>query len=114
MGIIIPDCDFDKVEIMKDLEVARHNLDGKQKKVVNDKGKEQPVTESDINQIPLLEWINEDSEEENFILVQSKKKKREQKKLKNSVSKATGMNSTNMPARRSKRTTPSVYRSYGG
>lgn len=114
MGIIIPDCDFDKVEIMKDLEVARHNFEDKQNNVKNDKEEGQPVIGSDADQIPVLDWINEDSEEENFILVQSKKKKREQNKLKNSVSKEPGINTTNMPARRSKRTTPSIYRSCSG
>jgi hypothetical protein len=55
-----------------------------------------------------LEWLDEDSENEQFTLVMSKKKKKRQKKLmlKNPVGHA--------PIRRSKRVTPSIYRKVGG
>lgn len=83
MGIIIPDSDFDKIDFMKDLELARHNLDNKSKKVISQEIVDEVIEPYENNNIPLFDWVNEDSEEENFILVQSKKKKREQNKLKN-------------------------------
>jgi hypothetical protein len=57
-----------------------------------------------VASIPLLEWIDDDSENETFTLVQSKKKKKKQVKfsLEKSVEKP--------PIRRSLRTIPSVYR----
>lgn len=62
----------------------------------------------------LLEWANADSDEENFILVQSKRKKKEQRKLKNSANSKPIENKSTFCARRSKRTTPSVYRVHEG
>jgi hypothetical protein len=58
--------------------------------------------------VPLLEWLEKDSDDEQFTLVQSKKKKKKSSQLllENSVRTA--------PMRRSKRTTPSVYRGKGG
>jgi hypothetical protein len=57
--------------------------------------------------IPLLEWVDDDFENEKFTLVQSKKKKKRHIRfsLENSVEKP--------PVRRSRRNTPSVYRDIG-
>jgi hypothetical protein len=58
--------------------------------------------------VPLLEWLEKDSDDKQFTLVQSKEKKKKtsQLLLENSV--------RTTPIRRSKRTTPSVYRRKGG
>jgi hypothetical protein len=109
MGIIIQTSDFDKVELVKDLEIARHAI-------------RNPIVLPDANmddsskldgtyvqdEIPLLDWLDDDSEAENFVLVQYRKKKKKQGicSMENSVSKGH--------VRRSQRTTPSVYRSVDG
>lgn len=76
MGIVINENGFDKIDFMKDLEIARHNLDNK---IKNAKGIEEPENAEDVNddQTLFLEWTNADSDEEKFILVQSKRKKKE-------------------------------------
>jgi hypothetical protein len=58
--------------------------------------------------VPLLEWLDEDSEAESFTIVQSRKKKKKQAQflLENPV--------LTLPVRRSQRTAPSIYRSRGG
>jgi hypothetical protein len=56
--------------------------------------------------VPLLEWVDADSEEEKFTLDQSKKK---MKKVRASL----GSSEYESPIRRSSRTTPSVYRQIG-
>jgi hypothetical protein len=55
-----------------------------------------------------LEWIDEDSEAENFTLVVSKKKKKKKQSPMN-VEKPVLVE----PVRRSKRTAPSIYRNKG-
>jgi hypothetical protein len=54
-----------------------------------------------------LEWLEKDSEDEQFTLVQSKKKKKRSSQL------LLG-NSVKSAPIRSKRTTPSVYKGKGG
>lgn len=111
MGVVISDYEFDKVDMMKDLELARHKLDDKNSKLANNLLiEEKNIRDSEPDQVPLLEWINEDSEEENFILVQSRKRKKEQRKLKNSLSVNSCRKDNIIPTRTSKRTTPSLYR----
>lgn len=57
-------------------------------------------------EIPLLEWVENDSELEHFTIVQSRKKKKKSRKLENPTKE--------VQVRRSKRCTPSVYREKGG
>jgi hypothetical protein len=58
------------------------------------------MNEMEVNDVPLLEWLDDDSEAGQFILVQSRKKQLE--------------NSAGVVNVRSKRTTPSIYRDRGG
>jgi hypothetical protein len=100
---------FDTIEIMKDLEIARYALD---------KSKESPIPNPNSmvhvdemipkEDVPLLEWLENDSEYEQFTVVQPKKKKnlKSQSLLEDSAK--------GVPIRRSKRTTPSMYRGRGG
>jgi hypothetical protein len=110
MGVVISDKDFDIVDLMKDLEVARHVLE--RRKEVDIKSLDACDESSDNNEqseIHLLEWVDEDSESKNFTLVLSrknKKKKQAQQKLENPE--------VVVPVRRSKRTAPSIYMSKGG
>lgn len=106
MGIKVGVSDYDKVELIKDLENARqplHDKISKNHKNVDEEEDNNAKGRTDPSQL-LLEWTNEDSEEENFVLVESKKKKREKKKLAASVK---------FSPRRSKRTAPSIYRNRG-
>jgi hypothetical protein len=64
VGVSIPDDHFDKVEIMKDFEVAMHAIDKVKKyKAVRFKcwGPQEGIFEQDKGTL-LLEWINEDSD----------------------------------------------------
>jgi hypothetical protein len=94
---------------MKDLEIVRHALDKSKRVPILDPNSLVHVDEvAPKDDIPLLEWLENDSESEQFTVVQSKKKKnlKSQILLENSVK--------SILIRRSKRTTPSVYRGSGG
>jgi hypothetical protein len=104
MGLNIVNEHFDTVEFMKDFEVARHALEKvKKKEIVNPNEIEERLA-TQTGEIPMLEWIDEESEGEQFTLVQSRKKKKKQVHIQlESLVKGE-------PVRRSKRTAPSVYR----
>jgi hypothetical protein len=75
MGVVINDMHFDFVNLMKDLDVARHALDKTKEIVLPELNMELQEEESKPpDGIPLLEWLDDDSEAESFTLVQSKKK----------------------------------------
>lgn len=77
MGINIDNSDFDKIDLMKDLEIARHALKNNKPDSENvDKSNDDHDLNLNDCGTNLLEWINEDFEEENFVIVQSRKKKR--------------------------------------
>jgi hypothetical protein len=107
MGIIVAYDQFDSIELMKDLEVARHAL--KVTKIhelpVEMKNYEEVSIEDFIDEARwyglALEWHEDGSESDPFTLVGSKKKKRERLKMENMVK---------QPSVRSRRTTPSLYR----
>jgi hypothetical protein len=108
MVVVIPDFEFDKIELLKDVEIARHALYKKQSRPLPDVEEvAQSPKEIGNEEVPLLEWLDDDSENEKCTLVQSKKKKKKQVKLslEKSVEKPT--------LRRSQRTAPSVYRRDG-
>jgi hypothetical protein len=106
MGVHIGSEHFESVDIMKDLECARHALDrSKNCEIVDpNDGIEQEALDVDEGKL-LLEW-KEDSESESFTVVWYSKNKRNKAKLENLVGA--------VPIRRSKRSTPSVYKSMGG
>jgi hypothetical protein len=107
MGICIPHDQFDTVEVMKDLEIARHALDRVKKKEVVDPNEFDEPNTIPCDEIPMLEWLDEVSSEEHFILIQSKKKKKKHVQIKSdSIVKARHV-------RRSTRTAPYVYRNKG-
>jgi hypothetical protein len=105
MGISIPLDQFDAIDVMKDLEIARHALDRVKKKEIVDPNECDEKIALQNDEIPMLEWLDEESEGEQFILLQSKKKKQVQIQLDHIVK--------NEPVRRSTRTAPSVYRNKG-
>jgi hypothetical protein len=77
MGVVISDNDFDIVDLMKDLELDRHALE--KRKWVKIKNLDECVETPENNdqmEIPLLEWVDEDFEAENFTLVLSRKNKK--------------------------------------
>jgi hypothetical protein len=107
MGVAILDMHFDTVEIMRDLELARHALDKQKTVEILDPNDSIPEEEIAVKvEFPMFEWIEEGSESEQFTLVQSKKKKKRKQTLLENPSKV-------QPIRRSSRTTPSVYRKIG-
>jgi hypothetical protein len=108
MGIIVSDLNFDSVNLIKDLEIARHALYASKEKMlphVNEVMEENPNIEMD--EVPLLEWLDDNSERESFTLVQSRKRKK--RKIKTPMGNPLGGDHV----RRSKRTTPSLYRNVG-
>jgi hypothetical protein len=108
MGVSVSEANFDTIDIMKDLECARQALDKVKFKKCPEPCDEIIPTDSIVNEeVPLLEWVDNDSEAEQFTLVQSrKKKKRNCAWLENSA--------RELQVRRSKRTTPSLCRDKGG
>jgi hypothetical protein len=109
MGVVISHSDFDILNLMKDLELARHALEKRKEVEIKSLDVYGETPENiDQTEISLLEWVDEDSEAENNTLVLSKKnKKKKQAQLKMESS------GVGVPMR-SKRTTPSVYRNKGG
>jgi hypothetical protein len=82
VGIIVSDLNFDSVNLIKDLEIIRHALYASKEKMlphVNEVMEENPNIEMD--EVPLLEWLDDNSERESFTLVQSRKKKKGKLKL---------------------------------
>jgi hypothetical protein len=105
MGVNVNGLQFDTVNLMKDLKIARHALD-KEKCALQLDPSEPCVAEVvDKGVVPLLQWLDNDSEPESFTLVQSKKKKK--------VSVGQGDSLISTPLRRSKRIVPSKYRDRG-
>jgi hypothetical protein len=76
MGIDCSSLNFYSIDLIKDLEIARHALEKPKNSVNEGKSEEEDSTLVPISSIPPLEWIEEDSEEERFTLVQSRKKKK--------------------------------------
>jgi hypothetical protein len=77
MGINIAPDQFESINIMKDLEIARQAMD--RSKLVEHPINEETEVENSTECFEvgnLLEWIEEDSESESFTLVQSRKKKK--------------------------------------
>jgi hypothetical protein len=106
MGVSILPYQFDVIDIMRDLEVARHALD--KTKRVELKNSNDFIQEEKIDvesEIPLLGWKENDSNQSH---IPSPIKKQEDKHplLENSI--------RGPCVRRSKRTSPSVYRDKGG
>jgi hypothetical protein len=64
MGVMIYDKDFDIVDLMKDLEVARHALEkNKGKDVKHPDEYDEAIVADQQCEVPLLEWVDEDSKE---------------------------------------------------
>jgi hypothetical protein len=100
MGVNILSGQFELVDLVKDLELARH--------AIHPPLDEENVQISEIvagDSCLALKWPVDNSESKSFTLVESRKKKREKKRSKNLTKDA--------PIRRSKRTTPSLYRRDG-
>jgi hypothetical protein len=110
MGIDMSFSNFDSIDIMKDLEVARHSLKSINESKLNVSNVQKAQDNEEIaSELPLLEWIDDDYEAEHFNLVQSKKRKKKRQsvhRLETSIKKER--------LRRSKRIVPSVYRDKGG
>jgi hypothetical protein len=75
MGVDVSDMHFDTIDLMKDLEIARHALD-KIKNIPQPDPNEQCGDDVGVEGgVPLLEWLDNDSESKLFTLVQYKEKK---------------------------------------
>jgi hypothetical protein len=67
MGVKIPEENFDVIDMMKDLECARQAME-KVKITKESMNPEEvsPEGESEVGELPLLEWFEADSETEQF------------------------------------------------
>jgi hypothetical protein len=82
MGVVVQKENFDTIDIMKDLEIARVTLNKNKIVPCPDNCEEvKPVDEIQQEEVPLLEWIKNGSEAEHFTLVQSKKKRNKKSQL---------------------------------
>jgi hypothetical protein len=59
MGVTISHDQFDIVDVMKDLEIARHALDRVKKKEVVDPNENNELETTQGEEIPMLEWLDE-------------------------------------------------------
>jgi hypothetical protein len=80
MGIVVEENNFDTYNLIRDLEKARDDL--YQKQIVKNQKPQTDSIEGGLEEDAQLaiEWINESSESEDFILVESRRKKREKRK----------------------------------
>jgi hypothetical protein len=63
MGVNILEENFDVIDMMKDLECARHAMEKvKNKKIPISSEEIPPENEKEVSEIPLLEWLEADSE----------------------------------------------------
>jgi hypothetical protein len=85
MGVKIPDNNFSSIDLLRELECARENIDNKHMHSVTDV----PLfIENNVGETtPLsMSWADENEEnDDDFILVESKKKKRNKKKSKSPI-----------------------------
>jgi hypothetical protein len=107
MGVKASSFQFETFDLMKDIEVARHAINKVKKIPMPDPIEFVNESETIANKIPLLQWLDDDSESEQFTLVQSRKKKKRQ-----SVVPLPSLGQ--VESLRSKRNGPSVYRTRGG
>jgi hypothetical protein len=78
MGVVISPDQFDKVDILKDIELARHALQNvKNVKIPDIEMEPEQPTMVNSSDVPLLEWLEDDSGHEQFTLVQTRRKKKE-------------------------------------
>jgi len=86
MGVNLGVKDFDSIDMLKDLENARFSLQEKLKSsTLSETNNVQDLNPSQTNQLndqTLLDWVEEEnSEEDDFILVQSKRHRRSVRRL---------------------------------
>jgi len=80
MGVALDENDFDMFNLLKDLEKARSDLYQKQTEKLSESQTESvEIMQTDKNTLA-LEWMQDESSEDDFILVESRKKKRENRK----------------------------------
>jgi hypothetical protein len=87
MGVTIDETEMDKIDLLRDLELARANLNEKP----NIEGDEQ--CHETLNHLPLeemkyIEWKSDSSEEEDFQMVINKRSKKEKKETKTTCKKS--------------------------
>jgi hypothetical protein len=86
MGVAKDPSEFERVDFMKDLEVARHVIEVSKKAEIVDPNEGVSIDDVVVeDSYDVLEGVDEVSESEAFILVESRKKRRQKIKLKNSA-----------------------------
>lgn len=75
IGIDMDDMHLEKIHLLQDLEVARHNLGAKKEEVVEEGA---PIANG---QVILLDWENDHIEQEDFTPVISRKTKKKNKSV---------------------------------
>jgi hypothetical protein len=76
MGINVAKENFETFDLMKDIELDRHTLNNVKKDKIPDPNEGSKELNMIDEEIPLLQWLDNDSEVEQFTLVQSKRKKK--------------------------------------
>jgi hypothetical protein len=80
MHVVIPPNNFDKIDAIKGLEMARHALHEKQKVPIPDIEVTDLVNiENKLDSVPLLEWRDDDSENKKIIVLHSRRRRRRNK-----------------------------------
>jgi hypothetical protein len=82
MGVNVGEADLEKIDILKDLEMARANLN--ERLISNeDKGREENEESLPLEEMKYLEWKSNSSEDDNFHLVTSRKTKKQKEGYEN-------------------------------
>jgi hypothetical protein len=87
MGVNINETEMDKIDLLKDLELARANLSEK----LNDEGAEQyndPLNHLPLEEMKYIEWKSHSSDEEEFRVVVSRKSKKKERRKQKQIARA--------------------------
>jgi hypothetical protein len=88
MGVNINETEMDKIDLLKDLELARANLSEK----LNDEGAEQyndPLNHLPLEEMKYIEWKSDSSDEEEFRVVVSRKSKKKERRKQKQIARAS-------------------------
>jgi hypothetical protein len=78
MGVNTANIELEQIDVLKDIELARDNLQERNEKLKNEK---EPITHDTLpfEEVKMIEWHSDTSEDEGFQLVTTRKKIRKRK-----------------------------------
>lgn len=78
MGVNTANIELEQIDVLKDIELARDNIQERNEKLKNEK---EPITHDPLpfEEVKMIEWHSDTSEDEGFQLVNNKKENKKKK-----------------------------------